>query len=135
MATWASIGLRVSLAAPYQLWREAPWLREVITDSDELGRVQAFRLTEAPHIKVLDSAVERWLTTDELPTFAPPANHLLGLRFSTVGHLLTTFDGFFPPPKEQHIGAIYRQFLVGWWKKHGANFAVGFSCSGFDHRL
>jgi hypothetical protein len=130
--SWTGVGLHISLAVEYQLWREAPWLRIVITQSDEQGRPLAYRLTEQPHVEKLESAVEQWLTTGEIPKLEAPACHLLALRFVTVGHILTTLDGFFQPPQESQIDEICRKFLLQWWERHGADFAVGLSCAEYD---
>lgn len=129
---WIEAGLCLSLAHPYALWREAPWLRLVTTDSDEPGRVQAYRLVEAPHVGRIEQAVQQWLDTDELPTLEPPASHLLSLRFETVGSLLATFDGILQPPLESQIGELYSRFLLDWWRQHGALYAVGYSCADYD---
>jgi hypothetical protein len=133
MSGWFAAGFRLSVAFPYHPWREAPWLREVITDSDEPGRVRAFELVEAPHTQRIEIAVEQWLGGVEPPTLAHPASYLLALRFSTVGHLLMSFDGLFPPPPESSVPAIYRKFLLDWWRKNGPIYGVGYSSSEHDH--
>src|SRR6218665_2937862 len=86
--SWNSIGVRLFSAVAYREWREAPWLRDVLTSNDEPGRVQAYRLTEAQYVQQLDSAVEHWLAGDALPTLEHPASYLLALRFSTIWFLL-----------------------------------------------
>jgi hypothetical protein len=126
------MAVHLTCAVQYQAWREAPWLRVCLSDSDALGRVRAFQLTEAPHKQQLDSAIERWLAGDSLPKLEHPASYLLALRFSTVAILLGSLDGFFPPPPAQKIPGIYRTLLLEWWHKQGANYAVGHSCSGYD---
>ncbi len=113
---WVEIGLHLSSAAPYREWREAPWLRVLGTSSDEPGRQHAFRVTEEEHIREIESAVERWLQDETLPTLTHPAGYLLALRFSTVGHLLMSFEGMFPPPEESYVSTIYRGFLLEWWR-------------------
>ena len=130
--TWAKIGLHASLATPYHEWREAPWLRLVITDSDEIGRAQAFRLTEEPHVAQLEAAVQQWLQDDTLPTLAHPASYLLALRFSVVGHLLGSFEGIFAPPAQSSVPEVYRSFLLNWWRADGPLYGVGFSCAEFE---
>jgi hypothetical protein len=129
---WSDIGLHLSLAVHYNQWREAPWQCVVITDGDEPGRTQAFRLIEQRFFEQIESAVEQWLAADELPTLSHPASYLLALRFATVGHLLMSFDGLFPPPSESVVGETYRRFLLDWWQKYGDVYAVGFSCSEYD---
>jgi hypothetical protein len=130
--SWNSIGVRLLSAIEYRVWREAPWLRDVLTSNDAPGRVQAYRLTETQYVQQLDSAVEHWLAGDALPTLEHPASYLLALRFSTVGFLLCSFEGFFPAPATQNVAGIYSQFLLPWWQKNGADYAVGYSCSGYD---
>jgi len=129
---WFQIGFHLTAAVHYQLWRAAPWLSVVITDGDEPGRVRAYQLTEAPHAARLESAIQQWLNTDELPTLEQPASDLLALRFATLGHLLMSFDGVLPPPPESQVSELYRRFLLDWWTRNGPVFAVGFSCSEYD---
>jgi hypothetical protein len=129
---WFEIGLHLTAAVEYSEWRDAPWLRDVITDGDEPGRVRAFELIEAPHIPLLESAVRQWLDTDELPTLSHPTSYLLALRFATIGHLLMSFSGVFPPPSELTLPVLYERFLLEWWRKNGGVYGVGFSCSEYD---
>ena len=129
---WNDIGLHLSLAVPYHEWREAPWLCDVIGDADAPARPRVFQLVESPHVSQLESAVEQWLGDGSLPTLGHPASYLLALRFSTVGHLMMTFDGFFPPPPVSSVGETCQCFLLDWWRQHGAVYAVGYSCSEYE---
>src|SRR5262245_805567 len=104
---WFDIGNHLTLTVKYREWRDAPWLRIVITDSDEPGRMKAYQLTEAPHLELLESAVRQWLDTGELPNLPHPASYLLALRFATLGHLLMSFADAFPPPPEASVPVIY----------------------------
>ena len=129
---WSKFGIYLALAVPYQPWKEAPWLRAVITDADDIGRQQAYRLTEEPHIEKIESAIEQWLEDGSIQTLEHPADFLFSLRFSTVGHLLSTFEGLFAPPPATRHSWFYRSFLINWWRKHGQMYAVGYTLGEDD---
>jgi hypothetical protein len=116
----------------YHIWREAPWLSFVTCDgAGQSPRVRAYELTEAPYAKLLDSAVELWLQGKPLPDLDKTATFLLGLRFAVVGNLLMSFGSvgsLMPPAPDDEIG-ISRQFLIDWWHKNGAFYAVGNECA------
>jgi hypothetical protein len=88
-------------------------------------------MTEKPYAKLLDTAVELWLRGKPLPDLDKTATFLLGLRFAVVGCLLMSFEdvgSLMPPAPEDEIG-ISRHFLIDWWHKHGAFYAVGSECA------
>src|ERR1017187_8763672 len=114
--SWSDMGMHLSFAFPYREWREAPWLCVVIGDGDAPARERGFRLVEAPHVQPIESVVERWLADEPTPALVHPASYLLALRFSTIGHLLMSFHGFFPPPPESSVSSLYRKFLLDWWR-------------------
>jgi hypothetical protein len=130
---WRDLGFHLIGQVHYELWRDAPWLGTVITQNDdEPGRLQAYRLVEAPYVHRIESAVQRWLDTADLPLFEPPAHHLFALRFATVGELFMSFDGILRAPSEPEVYSVYKSFLIDWWRDHGATYAVGFSCADYD---
>lgn len=133
--TWKEVGFYLSTAASYQHWQEAPWLTAVLCHRDEPERARVFRLVEAQYAEQIDSAIRQWLANKSLPELAHPASYLLALRFLTVGEVLGSLEGFFPPPDEAKVGEIHRRFLFEWWQQHGASFGVGFSCANDDISL
>jgi hypothetical protein len=130
--TWWRLGETIALGGPpYHKWREAPWQTFAISDGDESPRVRAYQLVEKPYVELLDNAVELWLREKPLPTLDETASYLLGLRFQVVGNLLMSFDSvgvLMPPAPDDEIG-ISRQFLIDWWHKNGAFYAVGSECA------
>jgi len=130
--SWMDLGVWVALSVPYQLWREAPWLRLVVTDDDEQGPLKAFRLVEEPYVPLIEGAVVQILEGGEPNLLRPPANHLLALRMATVGSLLMSFEGVLPAPPIWCERGIQRRFLLEWWREHGALYAVGSSFSELD---
>jgi hypothetical protein len=43
-----------------------------------------------------------------------------------------SFDQILPPPPETQVPSIYERFLLNWWRRHGAAYAVGSTCAEFD---
>lgn len=130
--SWVDLGIHLMTQLPYQLRPESPWLRNVIADSDAPGRVKAFQLVEGPHIQQIELAVERWLEGHALPHFEEPARQLLTLRFHVVGHLLLSLERALPSPGGISDATLLRSFLIDWWRRSGAHYAVGFECAEFD---
>ena len=129
--TWTQLGEMIALGGPpYNNWREAPWLQFAISETTHSPRVRAYELVEAPYAQLLDTAVEQWLQNKPLPELDTTASFLLGLRFQVVGNLLMSFHwvgSMMPPAPDDEIG-ISRKFLIDWWHKNGAFYAVGSEC-------
>jgi len=133
MTGWTAVGFALEAAFPYQEWREAPWLHGVIGDDDAPARPRIFEKIEAPHVQRIETAIEQWLSGTAPDQLEHPASYFLALRFSTVAHLLMSFDGVFPHPTETATPDIYRKFLLSWWRRNGSVYGVGFSCSDYEH--
>ena len=132
--SWSQLGEMLCVGGPpYNVWREAPWLRFTISETDAAPRVKAYELFEAPHSDLIEKAVEHWLHERPLPTLNAEAKYLLGLRFQVVGNLLMSLadvGSLMPPAPDDEIG-ISRMFLIDWWRKNGAYCAVGSTCAEF----
>jgi hypothetical protein len=130
--SWWQLGEMLCLGGPpYDMWREAPWLRFTVSETDPTPRVKAFELFEVRYAELLNKAVEHWLQNRPLPTLNTEASYLLGLCFQVVGNLLMSFadvGSLMPPAPDDEIG-ISRKFLIDWWRKNGANYAVGSTCA------
>jgi len=130
--TWHRLAEKLEESVPFSEWREAPWLPVVMYQGGLLGRVRAFQLVEEPHAQSIESAIEQWLGGGGLSTLGLPATYLLALRFHVVGFLLRSFEGVLPIPQAEQVQTLYRSFLLDWWRRVGANYAVGFSCAEYD---
>jgi hypothetical protein len=127
MLTWDNVADDLRDAIRFVQWRDAAARLEQKFLGESLVHVRAFEAFEAPHIERIESAIEQWLTKRALPELGDETSYLLALRFHVVAFLLASFDGVLPAPHDGEIPALYQAFLIEWWRKVGANYAVGFS--------
>lgn len=135
--SWFALGFRVAAGdePSYLEWPDAPWLQSVAYSEDDLARVKAFKEAEAPHLAKIEAAVDTWLTTANLPLLPDAALQFFALRRQVVGCLLMSFETIsdvLPPPVVTDQPRVIRKFLIDWWRRHGASYAVGYTYSEND---